>query len=130
VFRISQDAGWLFSGLFLLFGLFPHMNARIDLGPLTRVILGPQVHRLHHSIDPAHFNTNFAGAFPVWDLAFGTYREPDRGEFPLTGLDAVPSMIGLLGTLFWPVRNENAGQLVRDEPKSECPQAAVSTLVD
>src|SRR5205823_12438093 len=49
MFRISSEAASTFSAMFLFFGLFPHMNAPIELGPLTRVVLGPRVHRLHHS---------------------------------------------------------------------------------
>jgi sterol desaturase/sphingolipid hydroxylase (fatty acid hydroxylase superfamily) len=104
IFRITPQVGSLFSAMFLFFGLFPHMNAPIELGPLTRVMLGPQVHRLHHSLDPAHFNANFAGAFPVWDLIFGTYRGPRPGEFPPAGLASMPGIPGMYDTL---VRSRN-----------------------
>ena len=99
IFRISPEVGSAFSAMFLFFALFPHMNASIELGPLTRVLLGPQVHRLHHSVDPTHFNTNFAGAFPVWDLLFGTYRAPRPGEFPPAGVASMPGIPGIYDTL-------------------------------
>jgi hypothetical protein len=70
---------------------------------LTRVITGPQIHRIHHSIHPHHFDTNFAGAFPLWDLLFGTFHRPARGEFPPTGVRAVPSTAGPIEVLLWPV---------------------------
>lgn len=103
VFRISPGVAAAYGVLFAFFALFPHMNLRLELGPLTRVITGPQIHRIHHSIYPHHFDTNFAGAFPIWDLLFGTFRRPARGEFPPTGVPAVPSTAGPLEVLLWPV---------------------------
>src|SRR5579872_1891461 len=72
VFRISPETASVYSAMFLFFSLFPHMNLRLELGPLSSLLLGPQVHRIHHSANPADYNTNFAGAFPVWDVLFGT----------------------------------------------------------
>ena len=89
--------------MFMFFAMFPHMNIRLELGPLTRLILGPQLHRIHHSVYREHFNTNFAGAFPVWDLVFGTYRAPGRGEFPPTGLPETPGRPSPLHALLWPM---------------------------
>lgn len=63
-----------------------HANLRIPLGPLTPIIVGPQLHRLHHSIKPQHRDRNFAAFFPIYDLAFGTYCKPEHGEWPATGL--------------------------------------------
>ena len=91
IFRIPPSVAAAYGLLFTFFSIFPHMNLRVELGPLTRVFTGPQVHRIHHSIHPHHFNTNFAGAFPLWDLLLGRYRGPERGEFPPTGVPAMPS---------------------------------------
>jgi len=102
VFRIAPSVAAAYGLLFTFFSLFPHMNLRIELGPLTRVFTGPQVHRIHHSIYRYHFNSNFAGAFPLWDLLFGTYRAPEPGEFPPTGVPAMPSRPGPIEVLFWP----------------------------
>jgi sterol desaturase/sphingolipid hydroxylase (fatty acid hydroxylase superfamily) len=65
---------------------FIHMNLRLELGWLGRIIVGPQHHRLHHSFLPEHLDRNFAIFFPVWDMVFGTYYKPRRHEFPATGL--------------------------------------------
>jgi Fatty acid hydroxylase superfamily len=94
------------------FALFPHMNLRIELGPLTSVFLGPQVHRIHHSANSADFNTNFAGAFPVWDIFFGTYRAAKRGEFPQTGLPAMNAIPGPAQMLLWPVQHKVVGVVI------------------
>ncbi|CCQ62422.1 sterol desaturase family protein [Crocosphaera watsonii] len=65
---------------------FIHLNLRLNLGYLSRVITGPQYHRLHHSFQPEHLDKNFAAFFPLWDIVFKTYYHPRRDEFPPTGL--------------------------------------------
>jgi sterol desaturase/sphingolipid hydroxylase (fatty acid hydroxylase superfamily) len=59
--------------MFRLWGFINHANVRFNLGPLTPVISGPQWHRIHHSIDAAHRDRNFATFFPFIDILFGTY---------------------------------------------------------
>lgn len=76
---------WLWS-LLLLWGYAIHLNLRLPFGPLTPVVCGPQLHRLHHSLKPEHTDVNFAAFFPIWDILFGTYCPPRRGEWPATGL--------------------------------------------
>lgn len=68
--------GWLF---------FTHANLKLDMGPLTPVLTGPQMHRIHHSNQPEHQGKNFAQFFPIIDMAFGTYYRPKKNEFPTTG---------------------------------------------
>lgn len=71
--------------MFRLWGLVNHANLRIDLGPLTPVVSGPQWHRVHHSARAEHCDKNFAAFFPFIDILFGTYYGPRRGEYPPTG---------------------------------------------
>jgi len=66
--------------------IFIHANIRLPLGPLTPVIAGPQLHRIHHSRLPQHANKNFAAFLPLWDIVFGTYYRPSKGEWPVTGV--------------------------------------------
>lgn len=87
--------GWLWA-VFLLWGYFIHMNVRVQLGPLTPVIAGPQLHRIHHSLAPEHHDKNFAASFPIFDILFGTYCAPRRGEFPPTGLADGEDLNGLV----------------------------------
>jgi sterol desaturase/sphingolipid hydroxylase (fatty acid hydroxylase superfamily) len=65
---------------------FTHMNVRLQWGWLSWIVTGPQLHRLHHSCKSEHMDTNFAQYFPIWDILFGTYIHPKKGEFPPTGL--------------------------------------------
>jgi sterol desaturase/sphingolipid hydroxylase (fatty acid hydroxylase superfamily) len=69
-----------------LYGLFIHWNMNVRLGWFTRVIVGPQYHRVHHSRSPEHFGKNFAVFFPFWDKLFGTQYLPAAAEFPETGV--------------------------------------------
>ena len=66
--------------------MFYHSAIRVELPWLDCILVTPQVHRIHHGVDPAYHNKNFADALPVFDILFGTYRRPGRGEFPITGL--------------------------------------------
>lgn len=66
--------------------ILTHVNLPISFGWLTPVVTSPQLHRLHHSIEPQHQNKNYAGFFPIWDIIFGTYYAPKKGEFPETGV--------------------------------------------
>lgn len=77
----------IYSGLFLMcLSMFYHSAIRVQVPWLDRVFVTPQVHRIHHSIEPQHYNHNFADVFPFMDMLFGTYRKPERGVFPPTGL--------------------------------------------
>jgi sterol desaturase/sphingolipid hydroxylase (fatty acid hydroxylase superfamily) len=78
---------------------FSHMNLRLDMGRFTPILIGPQLHRLHHSSEDRHFNKNFANIFPVWDILFGTYLAPQKGEFPPTGLKSAGIVDSYVGAL-------------------------------
>lgn len=80
----AREARWLYL-VSLAWLFFAHANLRLELGWWSWIATAPQLHRLHHSADPAHAGTNFAQFFPVIDVAFGTYRAPAPGEFPQTG---------------------------------------------
>lgn len=75
------------------FVFFAHANLRLSMGLLTPLFVGPQYHRIHHSIRPEHRDRNFAGTFPVWDILFGTYYRPKSWEFPQTGVDGEPTSV-------------------------------------
>jgi sterol desaturase/sphingolipid hydroxylase (fatty acid hydroxylase superfamily) len=90
-------------GVFLgAWGYIIHMNFRLHLGPLATVLVGPQGHRIHHSIVPEHINKNYAAFFPIWDILFGTFHRPKAGEYPATGLANASSDPTLGATLLGP----------------------------
>ncbi|WP_376984607.1 sterol desaturase family protein [Bosea sp. R86505] len=87
LFKLDPGPAGLFGLLFAAWGYFIHANLRLELGPLTALLGGPQVHRIHHSRLEEHYDKNFAAFFPMWDILFGTYHRPRAGEFPPTGIE-------------------------------------------
>lgn len=65
---------------------FYHSNIRTNMGPLKYILVTPQSHRVHHSLDAGHRDTNFGAIFSIWDFLLGTqYKSFD--VYPGTGLD-------------------------------------------
>lgn len=61
--------------------LFNHAN--IALPPrveaaLRRVIVTPDMHRIHHSVHRDEHDTNYGFSLSLWDRLFGTYRATPR----------------------------------------------------
>ena len=46
---------------------------------------------------------NFAAYFPIWDVLFGTYWHPRKGEFPPTGLHSGERIESIWLLLVWPL---------------------------
>lgn len=67
---------------------FIHANIRTNLGPLKHVLVTPQYHRVHHSLDPRHHEKNFATLFTLWDRLFGTLCR-DYDVYPPTGVEDI-----------------------------------------
>ncbi|HXC53267.1 MAG TPA: sterol desaturase family protein [Candidatus Limnocylindrales bacterium] len=86
-------------GVALLY--FAHMDLRLSLGPLTPLIVGPQYHRIHHDLDAHDHGTNFAQAFPLFDLLGGTYRKPEDDEFVKTGVKEYRTTADRWRPLIW-----------------------------
>jgi sterol desaturase/sphingolipid hydroxylase (fatty acid hydroxylase superfamily) len=72
--------------------VFNHGNVRLPQ-PIDRVlrmiVVTPEMHRVHHSIEPVETNSNFGFNLPWWDRLFGTYRpQPAAGHENMTiGID-------------------------------------------
>ncbi|MFN3215770.1 MAG: sterol desaturase family protein [Acidimicrobiales bacterium] len=64
---------------------FQHANIAFTLGPLRYVFVTPQSHRIHHSLNPEHWNSNYANVFTCWDRMFGTHNG-DTTVRPPTGI--------------------------------------------
>lgn len=87
-------------------GAFIHSNLRLPLGAASRLIAGPQVHRVHHSRLPEHHDRNCAAFFPLWDLAFGTYHHPRRDEYPPTGVEGAGEVGSVWEAVVMPFRRD------------------------
>ncbi|MEQ1878074.1 MAG: sterol desaturase family protein [Bdellovibrionia bacterium] len=68
-------------------GWFIHSNVKVSFGPLTWLYVSPQLHRIHHSKEERHMNSNFVDFFPIWDILFGTYYRPKKDEWPESGVN-------------------------------------------
>jgi len=52
---------------------------------LRWVLVTPDMHRVHHSIEDDETNSNFGFSLTWWDRLFGTYREQARaGQIGMT----------------------------------------------
>jgi len=103
IFRVGERTLTLYA-ITTCYNYFSHMNFRLGFGRWSFLINGPQYHRIHHSALPEHRNTNFAGLLPIFDVVFGTYRQPARDEFPPTGLTSHEVPTAPLQALVWPFR--------------------------
>ncbi|MEM1372186.1 MAG: sterol desaturase family protein [Pseudomonadota bacterium] len=78
----------LFEVLLNATALFNHANInlprRLD-SVLRLVVVTPDMHRVHHSVDPRETNSNYGFNLPWWDRLLGTYvAQPAKGH---TGMD-------------------------------------------
>ncbi len=68
--------------------MFNHANLRLPARaePVIRaLIVTPDMHRVHHSIERRETDSNFGFNFPWWDRLFGTYRaQPAAGHEQMT----------------------------------------------
>ena len=61
--------------------MFNHGNVWLPLGldrVLRRLIVTPDMHRVHHSVEDDEANSNFGFNLSLWDRLFGTYRNQPR----------------------------------------------------
>jgi sterol desaturase/sphingolipid hydroxylase (fatty acid hydroxylase superfamily) len=64
--------------------MFNHGNVRLPVAAdrwLRRLVVTPDMHRVHHSAVPAETSRNFGFCLPWWDRLFGTYlAQPAAGH--------------------------------------------------
>ncbi|UCE88641.1 MAG: sterol desaturase family protein [Pseudomonadota bacterium] len=61
--------------------MFNHGNVRIprEIDRVLRlIVVTPDMHRVHHSVEDDEANSNFGFSLPWWDRLFGTYRDQPR----------------------------------------------------
>jgi len=74
-----------FGIIFILIDFLGHSNVNLNFGKLSYLISTPQAHRIHHSRQRQHYDTNFGNTFMIWDHVFGTFcHDVDN---PPTGVD-------------------------------------------
>jgi sterol desaturase/sphingolipid hydroxylase (fatty acid hydroxylase superfamily) len=76
---LGVNAGYL---LFNMLGAnFRHTHIWLSYGRvMEHILISPAQHQIHHSIDPAHHNTNYGEVLAIWDWMFGTLYVPQTAE--------------------------------------------------
>ncbi len=62
--------------------MFNHGNVKLPFTIdriLRLLVVTPDMHRVHHSVEDDEANSNFGFNLPWWDRLFGTYRDQPRG---------------------------------------------------
>jgi len=62
-----------------------HANVRLSCAPLRWLLVTPQSHRIHHSVEPEHRDRNFGVVFSLWDHLFRT-QHADATTYPECGI--------------------------------------------
>ncbi|WDR03146.1 sterol desaturase family protein [Devosia algicola] len=85
------------------YGAFIHADVPWTYGRVFgRIFVSPAMHRWHHALDPAAFNTNFTTVFSFIDLMFGTRRVPGPCDVALGVSDKMAP--GFLGQILHPFK--------------------------
>jgi len=84
IFGISAESIIVFEVMLNALALFNHSNVKIPLGIdyyLRKLIVTPDMHRVHHSQIPSETNSNFGFNISFWDRLFGSYQDqPSLGH--------------------------------------------------
>ncbi|SHG77603.1 sterol desaturase family protein [Cognatishimia maritima] len=92
----------LFEALLNGTAMFNHANIRLPHAVdsvVRRVLVTPDMHRVHHSVHRYEHDSNYGFSLSIWDRLFGTYiAQPEAGHDDMTvGLqwqDERPSKLG------------------------------------
>jgi sterol desaturase/sphingolipid hydroxylase (fatty acid hydroxylase superfamily) len=101
--------------------LFNHTNARLPVPverAVRRVLITPDLHRIHHSVLVPEHNSNFGFSVCWWDRLLGSYRDqPAAGQAALRlGLADRRSPVGL-----WALLSEPFTPPLTTTEKEACP---------
>jgi len=110
IFEILLNAG----------AMFNHANVRLPIAVdrwLRWLIVTPDMHRIHHSVEDDEANSNFGFNLTWWDRLFGTYTvEPRKGHKGMTiGIHYYnePKQVSWLhGLLILPFRKKIGGYTI------------------
>lgn len=93
-----------------------HSPVDFHFGPLRRLLIDNRFHRIHHSLEPRHFDKNFGVLFSIWDQLFGTAYFPRPDEWPKVGVAGLPQPKNLrefLGLPFYEPTKKNSQEMLR-----------------
>jgi sterol desaturase/sphingolipid hydroxylase (fatty acid hydroxylase superfamily) len=114
VLGVPATAVLTFEVLLNATSMFNHSNVAIppQLERIVRwIVVTPQMHQVHHSIERAETDSNFGFNLPWWDRLMGTYRaQPKLGHEGMTiGLNQFrdPTRLTLMKILALPFTGES-----------------------
>lgn len=86
--------------------MFNHSNLKLPLpldAMLRKVLVTPDMHRVHHSVHRHEHDSNYGFSLSVWDRMFGTYiAQPEAGHEGMTiGLEWQDDRPSKLGWALW-----------------------------
>jgi sterol desaturase/sphingolipid hydroxylase (fatty acid hydroxylase superfamily) len=107
--------------------MFNHGNIRLPITldrVLRWVVVTPDMHRVHHSVEDDETNSNFGFNLPWWDRLFGTYRaQPRAGQeamrIGIHGHTDPREVARLDGMLMLPFKGEVEGYAINRRQWSE-----------
>ncbi|MCA9395804.1 MAG: sterol desaturase family protein [Candidatus Omnitrophica bacterium] len=85
-------------------GYVVHTDCRMHIGFLSRILVTPQYHKIHHSNSREHFDTNFSSHFVIWDNIFGTRYTGNKApsSYGISNFPVEPRNAGLLTAIkYW-----------------------------
>jgi sterol desaturase/sphingolipid hydroxylase (fatty acid hydroxylase superfamily) len=122
IVRPSGEQLYVLATIFSLQGFLLHSLLPVHFGPLRILFCDNRYHFIHHSRDPAHYNSNFVTRFPIIDMVFGTYTKPPNHLIAHRGLnDREPP------PTFW---RYIIADLPKRGPQLEAPGVATDTSAD
>ncbi|MEK7355399.1 MAG: sterol desaturase family protein, partial [Bdellovibrionota bacterium] len=62
----------------MLAQLLSHVNFDVHIPILSRIVVMPQYHRIHHAVDRAKHDSNYGFVWTFWDKIFGTQTDPSE----------------------------------------------------
>jgi len=100
--------------------MFNHANLRLPLAAdrlLRLLVVTPDMHRVHHSVEEHETNSNFGFNLSLWDRLFRTYKaQPDAGHERMTigirGYRAPKLVSDLPGMLVLPFLGEDGDHVI------------------
>ncbi|MDP3515273.1 MAG: sterol desaturase family protein [Sulfuritalea sp.] len=105
--------------------MFNHANLKLPAAVdamLRRLLVTPDMHRVHHSTEVAEANSNFGFNLTWWDRLFGTYRAAarlpqERMAIGVQGLTGDPRCVSLPGLLALPFTGSGADYAIGHDAK-------------
>lgn len=93
---------WLFAALMGWQGIYEHSATKVHFGWFRYLVPDNRFHRIHHSIEPRHFDRNFGSSSALWDFVFKTIYHPRNDEWPQVGIEEVHEPRSIREFLFMP----------------------------